>query len=388
MAGFDPAAATAAYLAQVPAGLRLAAHGHASEAHWSGVAGGGLAILICWLILKTGVLGKLRRWIERGQPRPWLATLACAAAFLTLFALLITPWDALIAWRQSLAPGALEFDPVDFAVDAFRAELAPLTAIALLLSVIYALVRRAPRRWWLWSGGVAATLIVASVWLPYALASGPANLPPVPAGPTRDGLIRLAHDTGLPVREVYLTPDPVPDADVTGALLGARVVISRGMLAQASPAEVRAGVGHLAGHFHNGDQLSMAILLSLLFLGGLFAAHTLFWPAARVLGAAGLEGPADPAGLPVFAAIGFVWLGAAGIGFNNFDRLVNVRADQYSLDHAREPDGLAQSLVRDWRGDDVDPLPADEVLFYDHPSLKSRVLHAMTWKAARRANPS
>ncbi len=64
-----------------------------------------------------------------------------------------------------------------------------------------------------------------------------------------------------------------------------------------------------------------------------------------------------------------------------YGRWINVRADQFSLDHAREPDGLAINLLRNWRDDKVDPAPLEEALFFDHPSLQSRIEHAMRWKA-------
>ncbi len=377
--GFDPNAAAAAYLRMDPARL-LAARAHTLDIHWAGAAGGALAILVCWLILQVGVLAHIKAAIERARPRPWLASAACAAVFVVLFAVLMLPWDALIAWRQA-QPGP-DFDLPTYLQETLRDEVAPLVVVTVLITLLYALARRAPRTWSAMAGVGAALLVALGVWLPYALDSGPAGLPAAPPGPIRDGLIRLIHDAGLPAREVYLGPGGGLDANVTGTPFGARVVISQGMLDKASPAEVRAGVGHLAGHFHYGDELSMGVLLGLMTLAGLVAAHRLFVPASRLMRADGLSGAADPSGLPVLAAIGLVWLAGAGVAFNTFDRLVNVRADQYSLDHAREPDGLAQSLTRDWRGDDIDPPAWEEALFYDHPPLRSRVLHAMRWKAA------
>jgi len=375
MAAFDPNAATAAYLDQLSPALRQAARVQTDQAHWLAAVGGVLAILICWLILRTGVLARLRSRIERLQPRPWLVSLAGAAAFLGLFALLWMPWSAFTAWREG--------QPViDHVAGALSATLAPLLSASILVTLLYALKRRAPRNWWAWAGGAAAGLVIATVWLPYALAAGPAQLPAVPPGAAREGLMALIRDAGLPAHQVYVGSGP--DADVTGTPFEARVVVGEDMLARSSPAEVRAAVGHLAGHFHNGDQLSLAIVLSLLIIGGLYALHRLFGPVSRLMGLRDLQGPDDPAGLPVQAAVAIAWLALASMAFNNFDRLVNVRADQFALDHAREPDGQAEALVRGWRGDKVDPAPLEEAVFYDHPSLRNRVLHAVTWKAAQR----
>lgn len=368
MAAFDPNAATSAYLDQLSPALRLAARVQTDQAHWAAVAGGVVALLICWLVLRTGVLARLRRRIERVRPRPWLASAATTAAFLALFALLWAPWSAFMAWREGAR--------------ALPAAPAPLLIALILVTLLYALRRRAPRSWWAWAGGAAAGLVIAAVWLPYALAAGPAQLPAVPPGAAREGLMTLIRDAGLPAHQVYVTAGP--DADVTGTPFQARVVVGEDMLARSSPAEIRAAVGHLAGHFHYGDQLSLALVLSLLIIVGLYALHRLFGPVSRLMGARDLQGPDDPAGLPVLAAIAVVWLAFACVAFNNFDRLVNVRADQFALDRAREPDGQAEALVRGWRGDKVDPSALEEAVFYDHPSLRNRVLHAMSWKAAQR----
>ncbi len=160
----------------------------------------------------------------------------------------------------------------------------------------------------------------------------------------------------------------------------ARVVVSRGLWNRASPEELRASVGHLIGHYVHHDQLSIAALLAVLALGLFLALQVLHAPAAWLLGVP--PSPADPAGAPAMALIAAVYLTGAVIVDHTFIRAINVRADQYSLDHAREPDGLAMALIHEWRGEQVDPSPAQEMLFYDHPSLESRLQHAMRWKAA------
>ena len=152
------------------------------------------------------------------------------------------------------------------------------------------------------------------------------------------------------------------------------------MAASVDPAEARASVGHLIGHYVHGDQLGFAGLLAALTFVGVLAAHCLFRPTC---GAIGLRlGAGDPVGMPVMAAILTAWIMLATPVFNAFDRVVNVRADQYSLDHAREPDGLAAAVLREHGGDKADPSPLEEALFYNHPSVRRRLLHAMRWKAA------
>ena len=378
MALLDPEAATSAWLSRISPADRALAGALTDLGHLSWLGGGLIAILVCWLILKSGLIARLRDAIEREGPRPWLASAACGGAFVALLLALQAPWPLFIAWRLDRLQG----HPFNLLANVHVLAGHVLLGVAMatvFLALIYAVIRRAPRTWWAWVGGVAAALAFAAVLAPFALASGPAALPPAPTGPVRDGLVRLIGESGLAAKQVYLSSNPEFDADVTGLPGQPRVVISRGM-ADGDPAVARAYIGHLLGHYAHGDQLGFAAVLAGLAFAGAFAAGLLYRPLARLLG---MEfGVADPAGLPIMAAILLAWIIVATPLFNAFDRAVNVRADQYSLDHAREPDGLAAMVLRQHGADRADPSPLEEAVFYDHPSVRSRVLHAMQWKAA------
>ena len=55
-------------------------------------------------------------------------------------------------------------------------------------------------------------------------------------------------------------------------------------------------------------------------------------------------------------------------------------ADVFGLDAAREPDGFASLAMKLSEYRKIDPGPAEEALFYDHPSGATRVRLAMRWK--------
>jgi STE24 endopeptidase len=149
----------------------------------------------------------------------------------------------------------------------------------------------------------------------------------------------------------------------------------------------RAAVGHVMGHQAHRDLFSYAILMSTLAFLGLFLTERFFATFQRLLSYKRPLWPSDPEGMPVMAMFLVAWLAVSAVATNNFVRLINVGADQYSLDHAREPDGLALWLLHDWNGDKPDPTPLEETLFYDHPSLASRLEHVARWKAAHKTAP-
>lgn len=370
MSGLDAAAAAAAYLGRLPAGARAAAVADTAWAEGTAVALVLMLLGVSFAFLRLGVLVRIREGLALSGTGRWTADLLCAAVFTAAAALACAPF---LVWRARKGFGTVLLSEL-------RQDLTLVAAAAILAPALYLLIRRAPRLWGLALGLVLGGVVFASCWLPYVSAAGPAALPAA-AGPARAGLIALIRETGLPAAQVYVSPGSALDADVTGTAARARVVITRGLWDAASPAELRAGVGHLIGHYVHRDQLAIAALLGLSILAGFGTLQTLFAPAARLLGARGVQGPGDPAGLPVLTAIATVWFAAMVVADHALIRAVNVRADQYSLDHAREPDGLAIALLREWRGDRVDPSPLQAALFYDHPPLADRLLHAMRWKA-------
>ena len=367
----DPAAATAAYLQRLPAGALAAAPADTVRDELLLAVSVAAVVLAAWAVARSGLLPRIEGRMRAARRPGWMADSACAAALAGLIGLSLTP----LALMNGVSPGAKAA-----AFTGALREAAVFSLIgALAAPAVYALIRRLPRLWAPALGGGVALAVFAMVWAPFAGASGPASLPPAPQGAARAGLVRLIAETRLAAPEIYVSANPAIDADVTG-MGSARVVVSRGLWNRASPEELRASVGHLIGHYVHHDQLSIAALLAVLALGLFLALQVLHAPAAWLLGVP--PSPADPAGAPAMALIAAVYLTGAVIVDHAFIRAINVRADQYSLDHAREPDGLAMALIHEWRGEQVDPSPAQEMLFYDHPSLESRLQHAMRWKAA------
>jgi STE24 endopeptidase len=215
-------------------------------------------------------------------------------------------------------------------------------------------------------------------WGPYAFGSDPA-LTYAPPGPVADGLARLIAEAGVPAEGVRLSRDPTFDADVTGGFGRARVVVGPQVLGWPAP-DARAYVGHLMGHYAHTDVFVVFLLYGLVAFAALVAVQRWAAPLARWLGARQATAAADADAAPAAALILVVALGVAMLAATGYLRWANVRADAFSLDHAREPDGLASVLVRTWDHESVDPNPIETAIFYSHPPLSARLTHAMCWK--------
>jgi len=388
LALFDPAAATAAYLAQLPPEAHAKATAYTQGGHWLLLWGFLVSALVSFLIVRWGVLAELRRRLERRKARPVLVSLVVGVAYLLIDSVLSLPWSIYADWwRQK------QYGLTSQAFGGWLGEHAIGTAIGavlfgLFLTALYALIRKAPRTWWLWSGGLTAVFITTMMVLaPIYIEPIFNHYTPAPAGPVRDQVVAMAKANGIPSDKIFVYDGSKQSnaytANVSGLFGSARVAMSDTMFKQgADLAEVRGVVGHEMGHYAHHHALWIAGGMSLLAIVAFFLVDRLFAPVRALMGGDTIKGLADPAGLPVLAVI----LGVLGLlgqpVTNSLIRIAESDADHYSLAHFNEPDGLSKALVKTIEYRAATPGRLEEVLFYDHPAVGNRIRRAMDWKAA------
>jgi heat shock protein HtpX len=186
----------------------------------------------------------------------------------------------------------------------------------------------------------------------------------------RAALDRLSRRAGVPAPRLYLITDPFPRALSAGrGVTGSTVVVSTGLVASASPAELEGVLAHEIAHIARRDVvvqtsavLLAATLVELARLGGYFQRALLF-----VLG-------------PVAAAFVHLLLSPKR----------ELQADRIAAELCESPHGLADALLRlDLAGElvgidaspvteplhTVNPFPREgpTVLFDTHPPVAERV---------------
>jgi STE24 endopeptidase len=388
LALFDPAAATAAYLAQLPPEAHAKATAYTQGGHWLLLWGFGVSVLVAFLIVRSGVLVALRRRLERRRSRPLLVSLGVGVAYLLVDAVLSLPWQAYAGWWRQKAYGLTSQAFTGWLGETAISALISAVLLGLFLLALYALIRKAPRTWWLWAGGLTAVSITALMVLsPIYIEPIFNHYTPAPAGPVRDQVVAMAKANGIPADKIFVyngsKQSNAYTANVSGLFGSARVAMSDTMFKQgADLAEVRGVVGHEMGHYAHNHSLWIAGVVSLLAIVVFFLVDRLFNPVAALMGADTVRGLADPAGLPVLSLILAV-LGLLGTPLtNSLVRIAESDADHYSLVHFNEPDGLSKALVKTIEYRAATPSRLEEVLFYDHPAVGRRIRSAMDWKAA------
>jgi len=393
MTRFDPEVATATYLATLSPEAHARATAYTQGGHWLILWTAVIGLAAYWLILRSGMLVRLRERLEARGLGPVRISLAVLATALFAETLLNLPWVIWSDWARERAYGLSSQPLAGFLRDYALYTVIILVSSTLLGACIYALIRRAPRFWWAWSGGLASLFFVLSMVVSPVFIDPLFNrYEPAPSGPVRDAVVALAKANGVPSDRIFIYDGSRQSnrytANVSGLFGGARIAMSDVMFKKdADIAEVRAVVGHEMGHYVLGHVWRNLIFFSALAFVCFFLIDRLFPTAVRLLSGQGVKGLSDPAGYPVLGAL-IVVLGVVGNPLAaSFSRWAEVESDRFSLERAREPDGLARALVKTIEYRAATPGRLEETLFYTHPSVGSRVRMAMEWKAAQQAEP-
>ena len=391
MTSFDPAAATAAYMAQLSPAAHAKATAYTQGGHWLLLWGCLVSVVAYWLILKSNVLTRTATKLEARKPHPLLAAFLLSLIFLAVDFVLELPWQSYAGWWREKQYGLTSQSWLGWFSDNAIQTAITLPLIAVFFMALYVLIRRARRTWPLWAGVLVAVFYILSNWAqPVVIEPLINSYKPAPPGAVRDLVVALGKANGVPTDKIYIYNGSKQSnrytANVGGLFGTARVALSDTMFSQgADLAEVKGVVGHEMGHYVHQHIIWYAIFLTVMTIVGGYAVIWLFPLARGWMGAAAVGEVADPAGLPVLMAI-FAVLSLLATPLNNTaTRTEEADADSFSLTHAQEPDGLSKALVKTIEYRASSPSDLEEFLFYDHPSVEHRVRKAMDWKAAHMA---
>jgi STE24 endopeptidase len=386
---FDPNAATARYIDSLgPAALQKA-HDYTVGKEWMLLWSLLVAALVTWLIVRSGILDRLEAKLA-GKRRN-VSALLVAFAYFVISAILTLPWAIYADWWREKSYGRTAQPLSDWLLQLGIATAISAIVGALFFMGVYWLMRRAGRRWWIWSGVLAAMVFAFVILLAPVLIEPLFNkYEPVPPGQVRDAVVEMAQKAGIPPDKVYMYNGSRQSNNFTANAGGvgstARVAISDVAFKSASLDEVRAVTGHEIGHYVLKHTWWGILVYSV-------AAIILFWVAdrtfrwfARLFGSSAAL--ADPRGLPVLMFMVSLFGLLTLPFFNTFSRTLESQADMYSLQTENRPDALSTALVKTAEYRYPRPGAVEEFIFYDHPSVERRVRVAMEWKAAHPGPPT
>ena len=175
----------------------------------------------------------------------------------------------------------------------------------MLVSLLYAGVRRAGRRWWIWATGFAFayTLLINMIY-PVFIAPLFNDYKPLPEGDVRNAVMSLARANGIPTEHVEWfdasRQTTRVSANVSGIAGLARINLNDNLLNKTSLPEIRAVLAHEMGHYVLNHSIKLAVAFTLIYglafaiMNGVFDRALARW-GPRL----GLRDRTDPAALPL-----------------------------------------------------------------------------------------
>ena len=384
---FDVNAETARYIDSLgPAALQKA-HDYTVGKEWMLLWGLVVSAIVTWLIVRSGILRRIETKLKRGGFA--VRAFVVGAIYLIVDSILTLPWSLYADWWREKSYGRTSQPLADFLLQGGISMLISALLGGIFLMLLYLLIRKAGRTWWLWSGGLTAIVLAFVMLLAPVLIEPLFNkYEPVPPGKVRDAVVEMAGRAGVPPNKVYMYNGSRQSNNFTANAGGvgstARVAISDVALKNASLEEVRAVTGHEIGHYVLKHSWWGILFFSVLAIVLFWLAEKLYPRFARAFGSdARIE---DPRGVPVLVFTASL-LGLLALPLlNTFARTLETQADQYSLETENLPDALSTALVKTAEYRYPRPGRIEELVFYDHPSVEARVHKAMEWKSTHPAN--
>ena len=393
--GFDIERATEAWLGLLSPEQRALSDAYFEGGYWLKLWSLLYGLGVMAILLGTGLSRHMRDFAERAGRRPWLAVAIYGGLFIVATFALDLPLSIYRGFVREHQYGLSNLTLSGWLHEKVIGLALSVVLGSVVLSVFYAVMRRAGQRWWVWATGFAFgfTLLLDLIY-PVFIAPLFNDYKPLPEGPVRDTVLSLARANEIPTDHLEWFDASKQttriSANVSGLGNVARINLNDNLLNKTSLPEIRAVLGHEMGHYVLNHPFKLAVYFGLLYGIAFAGVHFALDRALSRWGPAlGLRNRADPAALPLIVAIfSIVWLALAPFN-HTVVRSVEAEADAFGLNAAGEPQGFAMAAMRLSTYRKLKPGPVEEFIFYDHPSGYDRVRRSMIWlKENQNATPS
>jgi STE24 endopeptidase len=380
-------AATQAYLDRLPADTVARSNAYFEGGYWLQLWNFLLGLGVSWLLLRRQISARVRDTCQR-LGRVGFARDALYGAFFSLASFVLTlPLLVYQGYFREHQYGMANQTLGPWFVDQLMLLGAQTVAFALGIAVLYAVIRRAGERWWIWGTVAMVGMMIVGVMAGPVLIDPLTNTyRPVSDPVIKNAVLAMAHADDVPVDDVYefdaSKQTTRVSANVSGIFGTAAVRLNDNLLRTSLP-EIRAVMGHELGHFvMNHIYKGMCEFAILFFVGFAFSKWALDAMLRRHGAGWGLHGAADVAGFPLFIAVFSVFFLLATPITNTMIRTQEIEADRFGLNLAREPHGEAEVDLKLTEYRKPDPGPIEEFVFFDHPGTRHRIHDAMQWREA------
>lgn len=353
----------------------------------------GLAVL--WLVLGWKLAPNYRSWAESLSSKRFLQGIVFSPLLILTIDILSLPtgiYDNWIERKYGISVQGWR----SWSWDWVKGELISVILGTILILILYAVVRKSPRRWWFYFWLASVPLVVIGIFLQPLIVDPMFHkfLPLAQKDPllttSLEQLVQHGGENIPPQRMFWMgaaEKSTALDAYVTGFGGSKRIVVFDTTIAKMTTPQIVYVTGHEMGHYvlyHIPKLIVLNVvgLLVLLYLGY----RCVGWVLARWGGKWGIGGLDDWASLPALLLLFSVFSFGSNPVANAISRHYEHQADQYGLEvtHALTPDSgqvaaQAFQVLGETDLGDPKPNPVDIFLFYTHPPVADRIRFALTY---------
>jgi len=384
---FDATAATNAYLAQIPADKAARSDAYFEGGYWMILWDFLYGVVVALLLLNLRWSARMRDLAERVTRFKPVHTFVYWLQYLVLTTILVLPLTIYEEYFREHKYGLATQTFGPWMGDQLKNLGVNLVLGGLLAMMLFGVVRRLPRTWWIWGA------VVTTLFLIFAALIAPVYIFPIFNKITRlddpkivDPILSMARANGIPAKDVYQIDASRQttrmSANVSGFAKTMRITLNDNLLRRGSPEEIQAVTGHEMGHYVL-NHIYKGIMFSLIVTVLAFACMrwALDWTLQRWGEKWQIRGVGDTAVLPLVVLLVSIFSFVTTPVMNTFTRTQEYEADMYGLNTSRQPDGFAQAAIHLGEYRKMSPGPIEEWIFFDHPSGRNRIYAAMRWKA-------
>ena len=389
MAGpaFDVKAAVDAYLAKMPPAQRARSDAYFEGGYWLLLWDFLTTVVVMWLLLRFRWSARMRDLAERLTRFRPLQTALYWIQFILVVSALTFPLSLYEGYFREHQYGLLNQTIGPWMRDQMVGLLVNMMLGAILIVLLFALVKRLGGNWWVWGATVtiafsAVVILIAPVYIfplfnKYTKLTDPR---------IKDPILSLARANGIPANDVYeydaSRQSNRVSANVSGFAGTLRISLNDNLLKRCTLPEIETTMGHEMGHYVLNHAYKGLVMYGVLIVIGFgFLNWGIHFSLARWGKQWDVRGITDVAVLPLAVIVFSVYLFLLTPLTNTISRNMEYEADLFGLNAAQQPDGEANvdMLLGEYRK--LDPGPIEEFVFYDHPSGRTRITAAMRWKA-------
>lgn len=384
---FDATAATNAYLAQIPAEKTARSDAYFEGGYWLILWDFLYAAIVAVMLLNLGWSAKMRDLSDRVTRFKPVHTFVYWLQYMVIVAILSFPITVYEDYFREHKYGLATQTFGPWLADQLKALAVGVVLGGLLVMLLFGIVRRFSRTWWIWGAVVTVlfstfTAMIAPVYIfplfnKFSRLDDPKIVDPI---------LSMARANGIPAKDVY-TMDASRQstrmsANVSGFASTMRITLNDNLLRRASLEEIQAVMGHEMGHYvlnHIYKGIMFSTIVFVLFFA--YLNWGLKWALARWGQKWQVRGVTDTAVVPLVVLLALVFGFVTTPIMNTFTRTQEYEADMYGLNTSRQPDGFAQAAIHLGEYRKMSPGPVEQWIFFDHPSGHDRIFAAMRWKA-------